>query len=441
MRSRVTIHLFVVSALLLMWVTASRAATLLSLVANSNGVYTLQGSGLADVGGIDVTINYDATTFSNPRVSQGGLIAGAMMAANPNLPGAVRIVVVNATAIAGNGPIAVVTFDRKGESAGKITSVVANLVSVKGVALPVQTNIIGATAPTTPQPETDASTTSSQPSTTSTTTPTTTVPTPTTPTVVSSPTSTGAVSLGGVTVFGEPSNSSQEKGKQESRQDQTVPYPEPSIHRDEPVTVARDIATQPSEPVSPATANTEKRYITYKSVLQQFKEFTGERSPKAFMAIFSQIDMKGVNQSPPILLTEGAAKVKVSIELPAEGKSAPNFALRGAKLVSLRFEGENRWLVEAMPAKNVTDVYITVMQGNLVMDIPLVVAPKIDSAKTGVLMATDKDFEKFLKDRGSDKAPRFDLNNDKVRNYLDDYIYTANYLVQKDKSSPTTKQK
>ena len=43
---------------------------------------------------------------------------------------------------------------------------------------------------------------------------------------------------------------------------------------------------------------------------------------------------------------------------------------------------------------------------------------------------TEADFQLFLKERGTPSASRFDLNRDGRRDYLDDYIFTANYLVK-----------
>jgi len=63
-------------------------------------------------------------------------------------------------------------------------------------------------------------------------------------------------------------------------------------------------------------------------------------------------------------------------------------------------------------------------------EIPLTVSPQadVDLDKSGSV--TEADFQLFLKTRGTDDAPKFDLNGDGKRDYQDDYIFTANYLVK-----------
>ncbi len=73
------------------------------------------------------------------------------------------------------------------------------------------------------------------------------------------------------------------------------------------------------------------------------------------------------------------------------------------------------------------------------LEIPLTVSPKarVDLIQTDKV--SEADFALFLKERGAAGAPKFDLNGDGKRDYLDDYIFTANYLAaQKEKSGKET---
>lgn len=418
-------------AFVIFTVSHSSAAAFLNLVPNGNGVFLLQGSTLVDVAGIEVNITYDTSTLSNPRVTQGGLISGALMAANPNQQGVVRIAVVKATPINGSGTIATLTFDRQGDTAGKIVDMTASLVNINGTPIPATKGFSSENSVNTSiQPATqDTSATS----------------------VISTQQSTGNIAsaplvvsggqpvvLGSVNIASESTVSMQDKPRNEP----ASPTLEPQTNKEESVIVARE-STSTAQNAEPSISSVEqnKKYISYKSVLQKFKEYIGEKNPKALCMLFTSFNLPGVRQEPSILLADGMVKLTVSVQIPSEGKVAPNFALRGAKLSSLRMEGENLWLIEAIPERNSLESTLTVMQSGSIIDIPLIVSPLLDQNKYRLGEFTEANFTLFLKERGTDKAPRYDINEDKIRNYIDDYIYTANYLVKQKTSNSQIKNK
>ena len=118
--------------------------------------------------------------------------------------------------------------------------------------------------------------------------------------------------------------------------------------------------------------------------------------------------------------------VKVSIQIQSAGKEVPNFALKGAKLISLKPE-EDSWVLEVLPDRKVYEATITVLHNGSWTEIPLTVAPPIETVSLD-----EAGFNRFLKEWGTNKEPRFDLNGDGVRNYLDDYIFTGNFIVKRD---------
>jgi hypothetical protein len=126
--------------------------------------------------------------------------------------------------------------------------------------------------------------------------------------------------------------------------------------------------------------------------------------------------------------------VKAFIELPASGKKAPNFALTGATVISISLENNSTWVVEVLPDKGTYEASIIAVQDEVLKKIPLTVSPPLPAGvKIGAGgKLTDADFVLFLKERGTDKAPRFDLNGDGKRDYIDDYIFTANFLANPD---------
>jgi len=74
-----TSALFVLTA----WNSAAViAAPALTISSSGNGTFVLQGSAVDGVAALDITVRYDVATLTNPQVTQGGLISGAMMAVN-----------------------------------------------------------------------------------------------------------------------------------------------------------------------------------------------------------------------------------------------------------------------------------------------------------------------------------------------------------------------
>jgi hypothetical protein len=164
------------------------------------------------------------------------------------------------------------------------------------------------------------------------------------------------------------------------------------------------------------------------SVLERFRLFKGERSAKNLMALFVEAPDVPFRQYTPIFLADGKGRVQVTISGVVPGK-VPSFTFRSARYVSFRKLSETKWLVEVKPDKGVLKAGIMLRDDGKLREIPLTVAPKarVDLITPGKI--GEADFALFLKERGTTKAPRFDMNKDGKRDYLDDYIFTANYLV------------
>jgi hypothetical protein len=167
----------------------------------------------------------------------------------------------------------------------------------------------------------------------------------------------------------------------------------------------------------------------YPGVLESFRRFRGEQTPSSMVKLATAELPKGLQQEPTIVLSDGKTPVTVRIHFPAEVKVTPTFALRGAKLLSLTRDGAD-WVVEALPKTNAYDVSISVLYDDTVAVVPLSVAPSLDLLISKGLAMDEKGFVQFLKERGTDKAPLFDLDGDGKRTYLDDYVYTLNYVVR-----------
>ena len=401
--------------------SAAVFGAVLTVSSTGNGTFAVQGAGLVDVAGINATIIYDTATLANPRVSQGGLITGAMMVPDTNSPGTIRIVIVTTQKISGNGSIASIRFDKKGGSSGTILSLNAKMISVNGVSLPVQTQVNNPAVESVPSDTTNTTATTGTTTQTSRAAPDNTSTAP------------GPKYLGqsGVNLPSETGETIQQEQAPEASPNQVSP------EGNETQTLAPETESQ-TEPKNsnpqPSASVPGKKFVVYKSVLDRFREYNGENSVKSLVALFTKETMPGISQEPDIGLSDGKTSVTVSVRAPATGIVAPNFVLKGAKLVSMKMDGDT-WVIQALPDRNVYQAAITILNSGSMVEVPLTVAPLIDSKifTTGTL--DEAAFNLFIKERGTEKAPRFDLNGDGVRNYIDDYIFTANFIVKRDSAN------
>jgi hypothetical protein len=181
---------------------------------------------------------------------------------------------------------------------------------------------------------------------------------------------------------------------------------------------------------SAAEKNAEKiepvvvKQTVYSSVLDRFRTYQGEKSPEVLVALFSTALSPYIRQEPGVAVSDGTAVVRVTIDLRASKGEAINFALSGAKMVSLKMGDEaGLWVLEALPLANSLKATVTIMNSSSVIEYPLTVVPPV-----AAVSAKREDFALFLKDNVAN-APRYDLNGDGRHDYLDDFIYTAHYLI------------
>ncbi|WP_224981463.1 cohesin domain-containing protein [Geomonas agri] len=407
----------------------------------SDGVFVLRGEQMDGVAGLDLSIGYDSVTLANPRVTIGKMVQGMMNAANPGNP--IRLAIVGTTALKGSGIIASVAFDRTGTSPGVVTLVTGTLIDASGkkvvMAQPVIVNpsaVVAADdsgAPTA-QPgqdiKNDISTGAA--------------------TVASRPLMVG----GTVTMPGQETAAGQEgtpakdtvvaaeaqapaegkplvKKRLRTKKAQ-LEGEEPPLDREEnPPPPEQETPTRPEAP-APSPQVTQPVPIT--SVLDRFKAFQGERTPANLVALFSQEASAAYRQTPPIALADGKATVTLFITM-VTGETTPSFTFSGCTYVSHR-RTEAGWEIVARPKRDVLKADVTMLYSGLRQEFPLTVAPKVALVPGKPLPVKEADFGRFLKERGTASRPRFDLNRDGRRDYVDDYIYTANYLARTGLQAP-----
>jgi len=97
--------------------------------------------------------------------------------------------------------------------------------------------------------------------------------------------------------------------------------------------------------------------------------------------------------------------------------------------VSLAKGEGGEWEVEVRPDQVAVKASVKALVNNSWLEMPLTVAPKVQLPAGAPGGVTEADFAKFLNERGTEEAPKHDLNGDGKLDYVDDYIYTANYPV------------
>jgi hypothetical protein len=374
------------------------ASSMLSIVPSGDGSYVVQGIGVESAAAMDITVSYDTATLASPQFAQGDMISGAMVAVNDTIPGTVRIGIVRTTPIKGTGTIATLTFTRKGDGSGKILTLKTSISNINGKPLPVISQISQQSDTTA-----DASNTSVI-------------------TGESAATSLASAAPGGAELSAKlvgPSSKFEGKGGLSAEQSSgTGTAIEPaSVSQATTVSAGASGITAASEP-------SRNKIQQFDSVLMRFKKFKGERTAKAVIGLFAQDEMMSYHQQPAVALSDGMTPIRVTFISSTGEIKAADVAVMGARVISVKKDPDytNTWIAELVPEKDAYEASFAVSDGTLKRIYPLTVAPKIDMKlnKSGTM--TEKDLSAYLSDQ------RQDVNKDGEKNYLDDYIYTANYL-------------
>ncbi|MCM2359162.1 MAG: cohesin domain-containing protein [Geobacteraceae bacterium] len=399
--------LFLMLTLVLGLVHGAQAAPTLTVSPKGAGSYALQGSGFQNVGTIFATVTYDASRLATPKVQQGSLISGTLMAVNDKTPGTITIGVVSASPINGSGPVATMGFTVKGGGGAspsvRVSFTDTNGTPLEGKAASAPTNSGGSTS------EPAASSTGGSEATTA-------------------PSQQPAAATGGQTWLGGVTMPQEETGTESKAE--TVPV------QSEPPPVERPSLPEAVNPSPPATGpkgegNPATGYIAVKEPLERFREFTGERTPGRLIALLAPEGSGKFVQEPAVAFSDGKKAVRITVEAPGSVKSPPQFILNGATLGSLRKGKGNTWVLRARPKGGVCRASLDIVNDGSMVEFPLTVAPSVKADLDGKGGVMEADFQLFLKERGTADAPRFDLNGDGKRDYIDDYIFTANYIVKK----------
>jgi len=414
--------------LTLLLASTSFAAGPITISAAGNNTYIVNGSSMDGVAGIEIQITYAVASLGTPKASDvtaGSLVSGvsgAIFAANPNSPGTIRIAIISTSPFSGSGPIAKIVFPAGGGTAPPPQLVNYSMIDSKGAALTSQTHT-GSTAPdpNISGPGTFGQTaTTSTPSTSGTSTGTT--GTTTTSTATSSTGSTPTY-LGTVTM---PQDfASKPDVKPPAAKEEQPVWDQPGRSPAEQPQIADRSASGKKEH---ETETETEQYLVYKGVIERFKQYKGETSLAKLSELFKREVSTSIHQEPSPLLSDGKTTVTLTVDLPARITAAPNFAMNGAKLLSHKQEPaiKGRWILTALPDSMTSEAALTILAGSEGFEYPLTVAPPLRAA----LKLDETGWKMFQNNRGTDTQPLYDLDQDGVRDYRDDFIFVTNYLVQ-----------
>lgn len=398
---------------LLLTAPAVFAAGSISIAPAGNATFNVVASGIPAPHAFHVVVGYDSTLLTVQKVTQGAMASGSFFAYNANVPGSIQIAALSQTGMSGSGVLATITFNQIGSTPGRIGVGPGTTNAVLDGTVPTAKNIpvsYGSWAPSGLQDST--STTAASGSTDANKTADT----------GNKGSSSGTYSVGGTLSMptdesGAPHKETAAPQAPQEGRETALPTPVPGS---EP-------AAAPEVPVAKKAERYQAHTVT--SVLEKFRLFSGEKTPQKLTALFAPDAT--FQQTPAIGISDGKSTVTVHIShLP--GERAPNFAFTHARYVSLHQTGEGEWQLELKPDKNTIRAGIIMTVDGVEQEIPLTVLPlvNVDLDKSGNV--NEADFRLYLKEHGTEKSPRYDLNGDGRRDYQDDYIFTGNYLLQQD---------
>jgi len=409
----------------LLCITASAApAAEVSLTTSGDGRFSVNGAAMDGVAGIKLSIDYDSSLLSAPAVTQGNLISGAVMVPNTTNPGTISVAIIRTTPFSGSGQIIALQFIGS-SGPGGVKSINAEMIDLKGNPLPVRASISAAAQPATAgtfaapggafNQQGPAATQRPQPAATAAT--------------VSATTATAAAapSIGTLTLPDE--GRPVETPKTEEPPLKEPPPQEP--YQPPPATTAKAEESGSGETkAKQAKKSDELKKVSYPSVLERFRTFEGERKIAALAELFTRPVAAEAEQLPPIAVSDGKQTVRLLAGFATQGdESAPNFAATEARVQSLKLEeNSGRWIIDLVPARDTMTASVSILLGSRLHEVPAVTLPP-----AGSLKFSEKEVAAFLQDYAVAK-PLFDLNSDGRHDYMDDYIYTGHYLLNRTSS-------
>jgi hypothetical protein len=440
------------------------SCNLKGLTCDNSGVYTLRGVDFVNVAGVQIVIHYDSTTLQSPNVTKGPLLPATAMINSDS--SSITIAAISTVAKSGTDVLATIKFTPIGATPGAVSIQSHNITLLNGnpiahdtknpddfaaeaaaaaaaqaaadakaaadaaAAARVKADADAAAAAAASQADADIkaktaadskvkadAAVAAQAAADARAAAATAVAAQAQARVAGASV-VGGASIGTITLPPDQMASTDRKTEYQPlvtdlRGDMTIPSSGAST--------AQTAAVQPSG----KEKQQENRSVSYKSVLQLFKEFKGEKSAKGLIALFADGAVPNFTQDPPVALSDGITAVKLTLILKQSGNETPKFILQGASVKQMSSDEEQvAWTIDALPKKGVYDAKLTVIDGQNIMEFPLVVAPPVGPLVPKAQKFSEADFTLYLS-----TPAKFDLNKDEKFDSLDDYIFTANYIA------------
>lgn len=388
------------------WSANAGAAATVSVTPSGDAAYTVQGAGLDGVAGIQLDITYDAGSLSSPSITQGGVVAGALLAVNSTTPGLLKIAVVSSRPFSGAGQIASITFASKTGSGG-IVSITTSMIDSNGAAVPASAVIAGGAAGSSPVQSNTPAVPAGQTTSAGQTTP--------------AGSTSAATSPGTITLPVDQ--------QQRTEVPPAPPAPPPAYKAEPEAAAVIERAPPPDRAATEAKPAETPQYIVYRGILDRFRQYRGIKNLPALAALFDKKIAQSIRQEPGLLVSNGRNRATLVVDIPARISASPKVEVSGAALLSFtRDTGiKGRWIAEVLPDAGSVRATVTVIAGAEEFEYPLTVTPPLKTALT----FDEPGWIRFLAETGTEAAPLHDFNGDGVRDYIDEYIFVANYLAGK----------
>jgi len=299
--------------------TARGDESTISVNAAGGASFAVRATLTERVSAMDISVDYDAGTLTQPVAKCGQLAAQAKCEISTSTSGLVTIHVSSDTPMEGGGILARISFSPVEDQPGVINSLDARLTGPNGDNLPVQLLIVAPSGTQQGQ----------------------------------------KVAAGAV-----------------ARQD-----PKPVEGAGSVEGQGTDSVTVAEVGKNYRQISSGSGYRRVPGVLDRFREKESGATLGSLAALFEPTRVQEMCQEPPIALSDGSRTLLLMVQLPVESVVSPHFILSGVHFVSLRSEHGNRWLIEVLPKKGVHEASLLVLAGAAVTEYPLTVAPALTPAR------------------------------------------------------------